>query len=147
MTYDASGWAVLVRFGVRQRTDRYESLVTIFFSSKANFKIFPKVLPKPRRPFSVSEKLARYGSSALSSVEHLSLLVGKESVALVGRDMDWFNIFKIRETGSFAPVRKLADSLIVCQSGVLVPDRDGEKLEEPLGRFGADIGNDRWKLE
>jgi DNA repair protein RadC len=32
--------------------------------------------------FSVSEKLARYGSSALSGVEHLTLLVRKESVAL-----------------------------------------------------------------
>jgi hypothetical protein len=32
--------------------------------------------------FSVSEKLARYGSSALSAVEHLALLVGKESIAL-----------------------------------------------------------------
>src|SRR6516162_619929 len=29
-----------------------------------------------------SEKLARYGSSALSGLEHLTLLVGKESVAL-----------------------------------------------------------------
>jgi DNA repair protein RadC len=32
--------------------------------------------------FSVSEKLACYGSSALSGAEHLTLLVGKESVAL-----------------------------------------------------------------
>jgi DNA repair protein RadC len=31
--------------------------------------------------FSVSEKLARYGSSALSGVEHLRLLVGKDSIA------------------------------------------------------------------
>jgi hypothetical protein len=30
----------------------------------------------------VSEKLAQYGSSALSGVEHLTLLVGKESVAM-----------------------------------------------------------------
>jgi hypothetical protein len=48
---------------------------TIFFSSKPNFKTFPKLLPKPRRGFSVSEKLARYGSCALSGVEHLTLLV------------------------------------------------------------------------
>jgi DNA repair protein RadC len=52
---------------------------SIFFSPQANFKIFPKLLPSPS--FSVSEKLARYGSSALSGVEHLTLLVGKESVA------------------------------------------------------------------
>jgi DNA repair protein RadC len=31
--------------------------------------------------FSVSEKLARYGSSALSGIEHLRLLVGKDSIA------------------------------------------------------------------
>jgi len=31
--------------------------------------------------FSVSEKLARYGSSALSGVEHLTSLVGKASIA------------------------------------------------------------------
>ena len=30
---------------------------------------------------SVSEKLSRYGVNALSDVEHLSLLVGKEAVA------------------------------------------------------------------
>jgi DNA repair protein RadC len=33
------------------------------------------------RSFSVSEKLALYGSSALSGVEHLRLVVGKDSVA------------------------------------------------------------------
>ena len=37
--------------------------------------------PKASRSFSVSEKLARYGSSALSGVEHLRLLVGKDSIA------------------------------------------------------------------
>ena len=39
-------------------------------------------IPEASRSFSVSEKLARYGSSALSGVEHLTLLVGKKSVAL-----------------------------------------------------------------
>jgi hypothetical protein len=32
--------------------------------------------------FLVSEKLARYGSSALSGVDHLTLIVGKQSIAL-----------------------------------------------------------------
>ena len=36
-------------------------------------------IPEASRSFSVSEKLARYGSSALSGVEHLRLLVGKDS--------------------------------------------------------------------
>ena len=56
---------------------------TPYFSArKRTSKYSPKLLPKPRRSFSVSEKLARYGSSALSGVEHLTLLVGKKSVAL-----------------------------------------------------------------
>jgi hypothetical protein len=42
----------------------------------------PEAAPEASRSFSVSEKLARYGSSALSGVEHLTLLVGKKSVAL-----------------------------------------------------------------
>ena len=41
----------------------------------------PEAAPKASPSFSVSEKLARYGSSALSSVEHLTLLVGNESMA------------------------------------------------------------------
>ncbi len=44
--------------------------------------VIPEAAPKASPSFSVSEKLARYGSSALSGVEHLTLLVGKESVAL-----------------------------------------------------------------
>ncbi len=38
-------------------------------------------IPEASASFSVSEKLARYGSSALSGVEHLRLLVGKDSMA------------------------------------------------------------------
>ena len=45
-------------------------------------RTIPEAAPKASRSFSVSEKLARYGSSALSGVEHLTLLVGKKSVAL-----------------------------------------------------------------
>src|ERR1700730_16984336 len=37
--------------------------------------------PQASPSFSVSEKLALYGSSSLSSVKHLRLLVGKDSVA------------------------------------------------------------------
>ena len=42
----------------------------------------PEAAPKASPTFSASEKHARYGPSALSGVEHLTLLVGKESVAL-----------------------------------------------------------------
>ena len=48
------------------------------FQLESDFQNIPEASPS----FSVSEKLARYGSSALSGVEHLTLLVGKESVAL-----------------------------------------------------------------
>jgi|SRR5271165_875519 len=50
---------------------RPKNMAHIFFSSKPNFKIFPGSAPKASLSFSVSEKPARYGSSALSGVEHL----------------------------------------------------------------------------
>ena len=56
--------------------------LTIFLSSKANFKIFPKLLPKPRRASPSLKNSPAIGSFALSGVEHLTLLVGKESIAL-----------------------------------------------------------------
>jgi hypothetical protein len=65
----------------------------------------------------------------------------------LGSDMDRFDIFKIGETGSLAPVQELADRLVVCHPGVLVPNRDGEEFEKSLSRFWPDIGDDRWNLE
>ena len=67
--------AALLRFAFGQ-----EYGTPIFFSPKSNFKIVPEAAPYSSRSFSVSEKLARSGSSALSSVEHLRLLVGKDSM-------------------------------------------------------------------
>jgi hypothetical protein len=52
------------------------------FQSETELQNVPEAAPSSPS-FSVSEKLARYGSSALSGVEHLTLLVGKESVAQV----------------------------------------------------------------
>jgi DNA repair protein RadC len=52
------------------------------FQSEIELQNIPEAAPEASPSFSVSEKLARYGSSALSGVEHLTLLVGKESVAL-----------------------------------------------------------------
>jgi hypothetical protein len=57
------------------------------FRALSSCGLFPWVallqnIPEASPCFSVSEKLARYISSPLSSVEHLSLLVGKGSVAL-----------------------------------------------------------------
>ena len=51
------------------------------FQSESELQNIPEAAPEASRSFSVSEKLARYGSSALSGVEHLTLLVGRKSVA------------------------------------------------------------------
>src|SRR5258708_40054979 len=51
------------------------------FQLENDLQNIPEAAPKASRSFSVSEKLARYGSSALSGVEHLRLLVGKDSIA------------------------------------------------------------------
>ena len=50
------------------------------FQSSSELQNIPEAAPSSPS-FSVSEKLARYGSSALSGIEHLRLLVGKDSVA------------------------------------------------------------------
>jgi hypothetical protein len=52
------------------------------FQLESELQNIPEAAPEASGSFSVSEKLVRYGSSALSGVEHLTLLVGKESVAL-----------------------------------------------------------------
>jgi hypothetical protein len=51
------------------------------FQLETELQNIPEAAPKASRSFSVSEKLARYGSSALSGVEHLRLLIGKDSMA------------------------------------------------------------------
>jgi len=51
------------------------------FESSSELQNIPEAAPKASPSFSVSEKLALYGSSALSGVEHLRLLVGKDSLA------------------------------------------------------------------
>jgi hypothetical protein len=51
------------------------------FQLETELQNIPEAAPRASRSFSVSEKLARYGSSALSGVEHLRLLVGKDSIA------------------------------------------------------------------
>jgi hypothetical protein len=52
------------------------------FRLESELQNIPEAALKAPPSFSVSEKLARYSSSALSGVEHLTLLVGKESAAL-----------------------------------------------------------------
>jgi hypothetical protein len=64
------------------------------FQFESELKNVPEAAPKASRSSSISEKLAQYGSSTLSGVEHLTLLVGKKSVALaliriLVRSMGW----------------------------------------------------------
>jgi hypothetical protein len=59
-----------------------EKYGTKYFSVRKRTSNIPEAAPEASRSFSVSEKLARYGSSALSGVEHLTLLVGRKSVAI-----------------------------------------------------------------
>jgi hypothetical protein len=47
------------------------------FQLESELQNIPEAAPKASPSFSVSEKLARYASSALSGMEHLTLLVGK----------------------------------------------------------------------
>jgi DNA repair protein RadC len=64
--------------------------------------ISPEAAPSSRSLSStVSEKLARYGSSALSGVEHLTLLVGKEDPALIRH----FGSIKALSRASFQQLR------------------------------------------
>jgi hypothetical protein len=51
------------------------------FQLENELQNIPEAAPETSRSFAVSEKLARYGSSALTGAEHLTLLVGKKSVA------------------------------------------------------------------
>ena len=61
---------------------RPKNMAHHIFQPESELQNIPEAAPEASPSFSVSEKLARYGSSALSGVEHLTLLVGKESVAL-----------------------------------------------------------------
>jgi hypothetical protein len=57
------------------------------------------------------------------------------------------NIFQAAEAGALAPIQELADGMVISDPRVLVPDGNGEKFEVSLGRFRADIGDERWNLE
>jgi hypothetical protein len=65
----------------------------------------------------------------------------------VGRHRDRFNILQVSEASALAPIQELADGMIVSDPRVLVADGNGKKFEVSLGRFRADIGDERWNLE
>jgi DNA repair protein RadC len=51
------------------------------FQSSSELQNIPEAAPKASPSFSVCERLARYGSSALSGVEHLRLVIGTDSLS------------------------------------------------------------------
>jgi DNA repair protein RadC len=88
------------------------------------FQLESELIPEaaPSSPsFSVSEKLARYGCSALSGVEHLTLLVGSESIARA----------LIRHFGSITALSR-ASFLELRQ---FLPQRKAEAVSAALGIF------------
>jgi hypothetical protein len=75
------------------------------FQFESELQAPPEAAPKASPSFSVSEKLARYGSAALSSVEHLTLLVGTESIAKAL--IRHFGSLKALSRASFLELRQL----------------------------------------
>ena len=65
----------------------------------------------------------------------------------VRRHRDRLNILQAAEARAPAPVQELADGMIVSDPRVLVADGNGKKFEVSLGRFRADIGDERWNSE
>ena len=51
------------------------------FQSSSELQNIPEAAPKASPSFSVCERLALYGSSSLSGVEHLRLVIGTDSLA------------------------------------------------------------------
>ena len=89
------------------------------FQLESELQNIPEAAPEASRSFSVSEKLARYGSSALSGVEHLTLLVGKKSVALAL--IRHFGSLKAMARASFQELRQF------------LPRRQAESVVAALG--------------
>jgi DNA repair protein RadC len=111
--------------------------------SETELQNIPEAAPKASPSFSVSEKLARYGSSALPGVEHLTLLVGKESVALAL--IRHFGSLKalarasFRELRQFLPRRK-AGAVVAALSMSVIAETEharSEQLDNPESIYRA----------
>src|SRR3984957_18384412 len=103
----------------------------------------PEAAPEASRSFSVSEKLARYGSSALSGVEHLTLLVGRKSVALAL--IRHFGSLKGLARASFQELRQFlprrqAESVVAALSMCVIAETEharSEQLDNPESIYRA----------
>jgi len=109
------------------------------FQSETDLQNIPEAAPKASRSFSVSEKLARYGSSALSGVEHLRLLVGKDSMA--DALLRHFGSLKALSRASFKELRQFlpkdkAEAVMVALSISNVADAE-HALSAPMNSAEA----------
>ena len=113
------------------------------FQSETELQNIPEAAPKASPSFSVSEKLARYGSSALSGVEHLTLLVGKESVALAL--IRHFGSLKALARASFQELRQFlprrkAEAVVAALSMSAIAETEharSEQLDNPESIYRA----------
>ena len=107
------------------------------FQLESELQNIPEAAPKASPSFSVSERLARYGSSALSGVEHLTLLVGKESIACAL--IRHFGSLKALSRASFVELRQFlpqskAEALIAALSLSAIAEAEhaiADRLENP----------------
>jgi DNA repair protein RadC len=103
------------------------------FQSETELQNILEAAPKASPRFSVSEKLARYGSSALSGVEHLTLLVGKESVALAL--IRHFGSLKALARASFQELRQFlprrkAEAVVAALSMSVIAETEHARSEQ-----------------
>jgi DNA repair protein RadC len=113
------------------------------FQFESELQVVPEAAPEASRSFSVSEKLARYGSSALSGVEHLTLLVGKKSVALAL--IRHFGSLKGLARASFQELRQFlpqrqAESVVAALSMSVIAETEharSEQLDNPESIYRA----------
>jgi len=113
------------------------------FQLESELQNIPEAAPKTSRSFSVSEKLARYGSSALSGVEHLTLLVGKKSLAFAL--IRHFGSLKALTRASFQELRqflprRLAESVVAALSMSAIAETEharSEHLDNPESIYRA----------
>src|SRR5271166_1702662 len=116
---------------------------THIFQLESELQNIPEAAPKASPSFSVSEKLARYGSSALSGVEHLTLLVGKESVALAL--IRHFGSLKALARASFQELRQFlprhkAEAVVAALSMSAIAETEharSEQLDNPESIYRA----------
>ena len=113
------------------------------FRLESELQNIPEAAPKASPSFSVSERLARYGSSALSGVEHLTLLVGKESIACAL--IRHFGSLKALSRASFVELRQFlpqskAEAVIAALSLSAIAEAEhaiADRFENPESTYRA----------